>query len=154
MKPLRVYVDTSVIGGCCDPEFALWSNGLIKDFELGRLCPVISDVVLEELSNAPEEVLEIMADIRELTVEWIAKTREAELLAEEYLKQKILTSNYLSDALHIAMATIAKVDVLVSWNFRHIVHYDKIRLFNAVNLQQGYGQLEIRSPKEVTYYDH
>ncbi|MBN1943734.1 MAG: type II toxin-antitoxin system VapC family toxin [Phycisphaerae bacterium] len=153
MRPLRVYVDTSVVGGCCDHEFAAWSNGLMKDFELGRLQPVISDLVLEEVHSAPEEVLEKIADLRELPVEWVATSPEAETLAREYIHQSILTPNYFSDALHIAIATIAKVDVLVSWNFRHIVHYDKIRLFNAVNLQQGYGQLEIRSPKEVTYYD-
>lgn len=51
------------------------------------------------------------------------------------------------------MATIAEVDVLVSWNFKHIVHLNKIRLFNAVNLEQGYRSIEIYSPRAVTTYD-
>jgi hypothetical protein len=54
--------------------------------------------------------------------------------------------------LHIALATIAVVDLLVSWNFRHIVRYDKIRLFNAVNLEQGYRAIQIHTPREVTNY--
>lgn len=54
--------------------------------------------------------------------------------------------------LHIALATVADIDVLVSWNFKHIVRLDKIRIFNAVNLELGYKQLQIYSPREVTSY--
>jgi len=54
-----------------------------------------------------------------------------------------------SDALHVALATIGRVDVMVSWNFRHIVNLGRIRMFNAVNLEQGYGLIEIRTPREV-----
>lgn len=56
-----------------------------------------------------------------------------------------------SDALHVALATIGRVDVMVSWNFKHIVNLNRIRLFNAVNLEQGYGLIEIRTPMEVLY---
>ncbi len=79
-------------------------------------------------------------------------TLDVRTLAARYLARKILTKKFLDDAVHIALATFAKVDVLVSWNFRHIVHYDKIRLFNSVNLEFGFSPLEIRSPKEVTYH--
>lgn len=82
MKRLRIYIDTSVIGGCFDPEFSEWSNSL-----------------------------------------------------------------------HIALASIAEADLLVSWNFRHIVHFAKIRLFNSVNLELGYKPLQIYSPREVTKTD-
>lgn len=54
-----------------------------------------------------------------------------------------------ADDLHVANATVARVDFIVSWNFRHIVHFDKIRGDNAVNLREGYGMLDIHSPKEV-----
>jgi hypothetical protein len=70
-------------------------------------------------------------------------------LAERYMDQKIVSENYYSDALHIAVATIIVVDVLVSWNFKHIVNLDKIKLFNSVNLREGYNILEIRTPREV-----
>ena len=58
-----------------------------------------------------------------------------------------------SDALHVALATVARVDVLVSWNFKHIVNLGRIRLFNSVNIEWGYGLVEIRSPKEVLEYE-
>jgi len=52
---------------------------------------------------------------------------------------------------HFAIVTINRVDVLVSWNFRHIVDLSRIRLYNSVNLKYGYPLLEIRSPREVLY---
>lgn len=74
---------------------------------------------------------------------------KADTLAEAYLSHGIVSPGSRSDALHVALATIGRVDVLVSWNFRHIVNLGRIRLFNAVNLEQGYGLIEIRTPKEV-----
>lgn len=74
---------------------------------------------------------------------------ESEELAEEYVRQEVVSRRMLVDAQHIAVATVARVDVLVSWNFRHIVNLDRIRGFNAVNLRMGYSMLEIRSPLEV-----
>jgi hypothetical protein len=56
---------------------------------------------------------------------------------------------HASDALHVALATVTHADMIVSWNFRHIVHFDKMREFNAVNVREGYGRLEILSPLEV-----
>lgn len=56
-KKPRIYVDTSVIGGCFDPEFKLWSNGLFKDFKTGIFIPVISEIVTAEISGAPDEVI-------------------------------------------------------------------------------------------------
>lgn len=153
MRPLRVYIDTSVIGGCCDPEFSIWSNGLMKDFELGRLYPVISDIVDEEISRAPASVQDIYHDLCEMNPERIELTLDVRTLAARYLSRKILTKKFLDDAVHIALATYAKVDVLVSWNFRHIVHYQKIRMYNAVNAMRGYPSLDIRSPAEVIDYE-
>lgn len=64
-----------------------------------------------------------------------------------------ITPKYHNDGIHIALATVAEVDVLVSWNFRHIVNFNKIRLFNAVNMEQGYKQIQIYSPREVTTHE-
>ncbi len=50
---------------------------------------------------------------------------------------------------HIAVATLGRVDVVVSWNFKHIVNLNRIRLYNSVNLKLGYPMIEIRSPREV-----
>ena len=69
-----------------------------------------------------------------------------------YQERCILTPKFYDDGLHIAVATVGEADVLVSWNFKHIVRFDKIRRFNAVNLEFGYKPLQIFSPREVTTY--
>lgn len=152
MKKTRIYVDTSVIGGCFDPEFEKWSNGLFRDFHVGTFLPVISDVVDAELEEAPSDVRDKYAELLALEPEFVHLTQEASDLADCYLKDKIVSKNYVDDALHIAIATVSLVDILVSWNFRHIVHYGKIRQFNAVNLRCGYNLIQIYSPREVTSY--
>ena len=72
-------------------------------------------------------------------------------LAEAYIKEGVVGEANRVDAQHIAIATIQRVDVLVSWNFQHIVNWSRIRAFNSVNLRLGYPQLEIRSPQQVYY---
>ncbi len=78
---------------------------------------------------------------------------EVAVLMEYYQKREILDKKFRNDMLHVAIATVNKVDLVVSWNFKHIVHFDKIRQFNAANLEMGYQPLAIHSPKEVTYYE-
>jgi hypothetical protein len=153
MKASRIYLDTSVIGGCHDQEFAPWSNGLMKDFRLRNYIPVISDLIFEELTLAPEPVKKTLRQLVEYDPEILEINDDALHLAEIYLDRKILTPKYRDDARHIALASVANVDVLVSGNFKHIVHYDKIRLFNAVNIEQGLKTIDIYSPREVTNYE-
>jgi hypothetical protein len=76
---------------------------------------------------------------------------EAAILAEAYIYERVVGEANRVDAQHIAIATIQRVDVLVSWNFQHIVKLNRIRAFNSVNLKLGWPQLEIRSPWEVYY---
>ena len=151
MKIQRVYLDTSVIGGCFDPEFAEWSNGLIQDLRDGLFKPLLSQVTAFEIQDAPEQVQELYAELLGLG-EFIEATDNAAELADAYQAHNILTPKFYDDGLHIALATIAEADVLVSWNFKHIVRFDKIRLFNAVSLEYGYKPLQIYSPREVTTY--
>jgi hypothetical protein len=89
-----------------------------------------------------------------LRAEILSVSASALELAEVYQQRQILTAKFYNDGLHIAMATIADVDLLVSWNFKHIVHYDKIRRFNAINLERGYKPIQIFSPREVISYDN
>lgn len=152
-KLQRVYLDTSVIGGCFDPEFAPWSNGLMKDFRLGYLMPVVSYLVAAEIRPAPERVRRKYGDLLGLGAEVLPATGQALTLAREYLAHDIVPREFTADALHIAVATVAAVDLLVSWNFAHIVRFDKIRMFNAVNRELGYKTLEIYSPREVTQHE-
>jgi hypothetical protein len=153
MKKLRIYIDTSVIGGCFDKEFSKWSNGLVKDFRLGNFQPIVSDVVAVEVANAPQNVKDKYTEILGFGAEQLVVDEEVDTLAEEYERSGILTPKFTQDMIHIALATVANVDVVVSWNFKHIVHFDKIRLFNAVNSKMGYKELEIYSPREVANYE-
>ena len=153
MEPLRIYIDTSVLGGCFDVEFAEWSNGLIRDFRAGRLVPVLSDMTAAEVTDAPTVVRELHQEMLVLAGSVLVITPKVVDLVAAYEARKILASKYGADMRHIALATIAAVDALVSWNFRHIVRLEKIRLFNAVNVESGYRVLNILSPREVTTHE-
>jgi len=125
MKQQRVYIDTSVVGGCFDEEFAPWSNGLMKDFRLGNFAPVVSDIVTAEIEGkAPEEVQEKLEWLLDLNAEQLEVGDDVVELANAYLERDILTPKYYDDALHVASASVHAIEVLVSWNFRHIVHFD------------------------------
>ena len=145
----RIYVDTSVFGGCEDVEFIDHSRSLVSAMAKGEYAMVISEVTLVELEKAPVPVRAHLERIPESLIEVLSLDAEAEALAAEYIRDGAVGKNQRADALHIAIATVARVDVLVSWNFKHIVNLRRIHAFNAVNLKQGYPVLEIRNPREV-----
>ena len=153
MDRLRIYIDTSVLGGCFDEEFARWSNGLMRDFRARRLVPVLSDVTAAEVDSAPEAVRDLHQEMLALAGAVLPVTSEVLGLVARYEAKEILAAKFRGDMQPIALATIARVDALVSWNFKHIVRLEKIRLFNAVNVESGYRVLSIRSPREVTTYE-
>jgi hypothetical protein len=148
MKRLKVYVDTSVFGGCFDHEFAEWSNALMDDFRSDRCGLVVSDVTAGEVAMAPEPIRDLFSEFIETASVLHVTSEDMELLGA-YESHRILGPRFRNDMLHIAVATVGEVDVVVSWNFKHIVRLDKIRLFNGVNLELGYRPLSIYSPREV-----
>ncbi len=148
MKLLRIYVDTSVFGGCFDEEFTEWSTAIMEDFRHCRFQCVVSDVTAAEVAMAPEPIRELFDDMLP-EAESLEVTSEALELLSAYESHGILGTRFRNDMLHIALATVGEVDVVVSWNFKHIVRLEKIRLFNAVNLELGYKALSIYSPREV-----
>ena len=148
MKP-RIYPDTSVLGGCQDEEFRDPSSRLLDAFWRGELTLVLSELSLRELEGAPEGVRSVLAGVPSDHIEVLAVSPEAEDLASAYIADGAIGSRMHADALHIALATVARVDVLVSWNFKHIVNLKRIHAYNAVNLKNGYPLLEIRTPREV-----
>lgn len=148
MKP-RIYVDTSVLGGCEDSEFRESSRRLRDAFLRGRAIMVLSVLTLRELARAPDPVRQVLSAVPPENIESIGVTTEADELAQAYLAERVVNPTIAVDALHIALATVARIDVLVSWNFRHIVNLEKIHGFNSVNLKRGYPLLEMRSPLEV-----
>ena len=144
-----IYVDTSVIGGCFDEEFAEWSNILFDEFVSGEKIAVVSDITYRELELAPDYVNQKLNDISNKYRKEVYTGREVEELAENYIKEGVISESYYEDALHIALATIIEVTALASWNFKHIVNLEKIYKYNGVNLKNGYSILEIRSPREI-----
>jgi len=149
MKRLRIYVDSSVFGGCFDREFEEESRRFFDLVRASEITVLISNVTLAELERAPRKVQEVAASIPPETVERLEAAEEAERLRDAYLAAQVVPPNFAEDALHVAMATIEGADVIVSRNFKHLVNIQRIRAFNAVNLLQGYQPIDIRSPLEV-----
>ncbi len=138
----RVYVDTSVIGGQFDKEFdwqtePFWSAVRRRDITI-----IVSDILRGKMMGAPSHVRAFFDDLLLLPVEYVQLTSEAGDLAGKYISEKVVGESCLDDARHIAMATLARADVLVSWNFKHIVNVGRIRAYNSVHLRLGYLMIE------------
>ena len=86
-------------------------------------------------------------------VSFVELTQESFDLANQYIMEKVVGKTSNDNCVHIALATINRADVLISWNFKHIVNLERIHGYNSVNLKLGYPTLEIRSPKEMIDYE-
>lgn len=149
----RVYIDTSVVGGYFDEEFKEATNGQFLRLERKEILFVVSDLLDLELLDAPKRVRELLHKYPANSFERVSLTKEAIKLADNYVSKKVVGKISLEDCRHIALATIHKVDVLASWNFKHIVNLDKIKGYNSVNLRLGFSMIEIRSPKDLIKYE-
>ena len=149
---MKVYTDTSVFGGVFDEEFVDPSKKYFAQADSGKFKVVVSAVVKAEIASAPEMVRDLFykvaakADIAEVTQEVLA-------LREAYLSAGVVTQRSTDDATHVALATISGCQMIVSWNFKHIVHFEKIPKYNAVNALNGYSSINIFSPPQVIEYD-
>jgi len=151
MKLPRIYCDSSVIGGYFDPEFERESRRFIDAVKNGRIVMLLSEVVIQEILLAPENVQNVLASIPASSIEKVPLSTEIIELRNAYIKAGILGPKWIDDATHVAAATVARADAIVSWNFSHIVRLDKMKAYNQVNLINGYGILTIVSPQEVHY---
>ena len=136
-----------------DEEFQYASRQLINRFREGEMIAVVSELTELELRDAPQDIQQVLTEIPEKFVEYVDLTREAVDLAEKYIEEGVVGVGKLVDAEHMAIAAINRVDVMVSWNFKHIVNLQRIHGYNSVNLKSGYPLLEIRSPLEVIDYE-
>ena len=148
----RIYIDTSVIGGYYDEEFQEVTRELFQRLENNEIVFVVSDLLDLELLEAPEEVRELIGKYSAEKFERILLTEDAIQLADAYITEKVVGKTSLEDCRHIALATINRVDVLASCNFKHIVNLDRIKGYNSVNLRLGFPMIEIRSPKDLIKY--
>jgi hypothetical protein len=150
----RIYIDTSVVGGYFDEEFSEATTKLFERLNNCEIIFVVSDLLDLELINAPQNVRELLLSFSAEKFQRVELTNEAIKLADTYIHEKVVGKTSIEDCRHIALATINKVDVLASWNFKHIVNLDRIKGYNSVNLRLGYSMIEIRSPKDLVNYEN
>ena len=153
-KKLNLYIDTSVIGGYFDVEFEKETKLLFQSILNNEFHVIYSTVTEDELINAPEKVKELLNLIPNENKTRIDLTEEAVMLGDTYIDENVVGKTSREDCFHIALATIFKADILVSWNFKHIVNVMRIRGYNAVNIKLGYSPIDIRSPKEIVNYEN
>jgi len=152
MKKQRIYLDTSVFGGYYDVEFEEFTKPLFERINNGEFTIIFSTMLETELEFAPEKVRKIVRNIESEDTEFVEETDVAVELATEYITENVVGKTSYPDCLHIALATINQADILISWNFKHIVNVERIRGYNSINIKNGYKQLDIRSPRELMNY--
>jgi predicted nucleic acid-binding protein len=145
---IKIYLDTSVFGGYYDEEFEQYTKPLFDRLANDEFILLFSNLTQDELEPAPQQVKDLVTQIKAGSTQFLDTSDEAVELANTYITEKVVGETSYSDCLHIALATIHKADYLVSWNFKHIVNVQRIRGYNAINLKNGYSLLEIRSPRE------
>jgi len=148
----RIYIDTSVVGGYFDDEFSADTILFFNRVKNGELSIIVSDLLEAELSRAPEFVKNLLVTMPDEQIEKVRLSPESINLADKYIEAKVVGKTSRADCQHIAIATMCKADVLVSWNFKHIVNLERIRGYNGINYQLGYSMIEIRTPKEIAKY--
>ena len=153
MRRIRVYLDTSVFGGVCDQEFVDPTGRFFRGVLAGRYIVLLSEETVRELGDAPQAVKDVLDRIPPDSMERVAMGPEVEALGQAYVSAGVVGQASQSDALHVAAATVARADLILSWNFRHIVNYNRIRGYNGVNALNGYPPIEIHSPLELDHGD-
>jgi hypothetical protein len=151
MEKLRIYLDTSVIGGCFDEEFSEESLKLFECIRVGIYKGLVSSTTFGELKGAPPNVRAVLDDFDSEQIEQLPDDPRVPMLAAAYIAALALLPSCEDDATHIAFATVYEADALISWNFKHIVNLRRIEEFNKVNIREGYGRIEIHSPKDLIY---
>ena len=152
---MRLYLDTSVFGAMFDtepPDRKEKTRMFFRGAEKRQDILYISDVVLDEIARAPEylraSLEEVISQVRPLV---LPEPLEALTLAEAYVVARVVPLKFRDDARHVAIASVARIDALISWNFKHLVNLRRKRLVHSVNVRLGYPLIEVVSPEEVLY---
>ena len=149
---IRAYVDTCVFGGAFDEEFAVPTSQFFTEVRLGRLNLVISPVVTDEIQLAPYPVRELYQSLLDcITI--VDPDENAFALQRAYLSAGIISPKWEEDALHVAIATVTGCDLIISWNFKHLVNFRRIKACGRINTENGYQPIDIYTPKEALTYD-
>lgn len=150
---MKLYLDTSVLGAVLDQEDArrvAASNAVLQSIAARDHIGVISNVVQEELEQAPDHVRRAILDaLADIEFELVPESEESRNLFSSYEALEVVPARYRNDLRHVAVASASHVDALVSWNFRHLVNVRTRRAVHSVNVRLGYPLIEIVSPEEV-----
>lgn len=149
MVLFRIYLDTSVFGGYFDEEFKQSTLPIFEAIDDGYAIALISETLVAEIADAPEHVQNLLEHVLHEKCEHLELTEDVESLCNAYLSEQIVTEKWRDDALHVAHASIAVADVIVSWNFKHLVNPVRVRGFNSVNAKKGYGPIIIMTPEDI-----
>lgn len=153
MKKLRLYIDTSVLGGIFDTEDTQRVNTaetLLQSIKDGIYEGFISRLTIEEVFAAPDKIHETLQNkISNASLNILEETEESLSLAEAYLTDGAIPEKYRDDARHIAIGVVNELDYIISWNYKHMVNIAVRRRVNSTNIRMGYNLIEIISPEEV-----
>jgi len=153
MRRQRICIDTSIVGGYFDEEFAAHTVPLFERIQGGEFTVLLSAVTQDELEPSPPHVQELVRGMKSDYTEFLEISDDTVDLANEYIREGVVGQTCYADCLHIALATIHRADFLISWNFKHIVNVQRIMGYNSINIRNGYKQLEIRSPRDFEKYE-
>lgn len=153
MAKLKVYIETSVLNfyyADDSPEKRDITRKLFKEIDKGNFDCFISNIVIDEIKDAKKERKEKLIElIGKYALKELKSNDNSYKLADNYIKEKLIPKKYYSDALHIAIAAVNEIDVVLSWNFKHIVRAKTEIGVNKTNKYLGYKTIVISSPEEV-----
>lgn len=150
MKKLKIYLDTSVISHLKQddaPDKTADTLKLWKDIKQGKYDVYLSDTTLEEVMKCKQPKQDIMLNyLAEVEYTTLSNSDEVDQVAEQIIALGILTEKSLDDCIHIATAVVNACDIIVSWNFKHMVNIKTIRGIRAIANLQGYQSIDIVQP--------
>lgn len=134
-------------------NFELWTKVFFKNIYEGKYIILYSKLTDVEIQPAPQRVKDLLLTIPIKYIKKVEISEEAKELANRYILENVVGRASMADCIHIALATLNDADLLVSWNFKHIVNVNRIRGYNSINYRYGHRILEIRSPREIINYE-
>lgn len=154
VRPKTVYVETSVWGMTAhgqNPALREPTLEFLRRCTTGDFMAYISKIVLDEIAEAPETIqVDIARQVADVRPTVLTLSNEMDLLADRFLQEKVLPSRRRADGLHVACAIVHGIELVVSWNYRHIANQSKADAFRAVALLAGWpAKFEIHTPFEV-----
>ena len=156
MRVPKIYLETTIFNfpiAIDAPQYQADTKQLFADIKEGKYIPFTSEYVTRELEAAVDTLREHrLRLIEDYGVKVIPASDEARKLAAAYINAGIIPPSYGTDAFHLAAATVAGLDFIVSLNFRHIVKRKTILETEMINFREGYKKIGIYSPMEVVDY--